>query len=370
MHIPENYLSVSTSLVLTAAMVPVWRRAVKRVSREFPRERFSALGVGAAFAFLTMMFNIPLPGGTTGHAVGGTVLATLLGPEAACLALTITLAIQALLFGDGGVLAFGANCFNMAFLLPYSGYYSYVLLRRVLGVRSATTPDENARPLSLKDLIALGLASYLGINVAALAAGVEFGIQPLLFTDASGQALYCPYPLAVAVPAMALGHLTFFGLAEVIFSLGFYAFVARTAPNFATNGAFFPQLNETEEVEDTTESPEQDGQTSPRRKRFDAVYLLLAALIALAPLGLLAQGTAWGEWGVEEVAELAEDGAVLGYTPRGMQEGFQWIALLPDYAVAGVPDWCAYPLSALAGVAIAIILFKLSAFFLFSRRTM
>ncbi|MGN1063912.1 MAG: energy-coupling factor ABC transporter permease, partial [Thermoguttaceae bacterium] len=106
MHIPDNYLSASTCAVLAAAVAPVWIHSVKKVTREFPKERFSALGVAAAFSFLAMMFNVPLPGGTTGHAVGGTVLAVLLGPEAACLALSIALLIQALLFGDGGVLAF------------------------------------------------------------------------------------------------------------------------------------------------------------------------------------------------------------------------------------------------------------------------
>ncbi|MBR5758610.1 MAG: energy-coupling factor ABC transporter permease, partial [Thermoguttaceae bacterium] len=85
MHRPDNYLSVSTCALLAAATVPVWVRSIKKVKRDFPRERFSALGVASAFSFLAMMFNIPLPGGTTGHAVGGVVLAALLGPEAACL---------------------------------------------------------------------------------------------------------------------------------------------------------------------------------------------------------------------------------------------------------------------------------------------
>ena len=81
------------------------------------------LGIGAAFSFLGMMFNVPLPGGTTGHAVGGTLIAILTGsPAAGCIAVSIALLIQALLFGDGGILAFGANCFNMAFILPYLGF--------------------------------------------------------------------------------------------------------------------------------------------------------------------------------------------------------------------------------------------------------
>ena len=75
-----------------------------------------------------MMFNVPLPGGTTGHAVCGTLVAILFGPWAATIAVSIALAIQAVFFGDGGILAFGANCFNMAFVLPLLGYTVYKLI--------------------------------------------------------------------------------------------------------------------------------------------------------------------------------------------------------------------------------------------------
>lgn len=106
MHIPENYLSPSTCAVMTAAMVPVWTYSIKKVKAEIPKVKMPLLGIGAAFSFLGMMFNIPLPGGTTGHAVGGTLIAILTGsPSAGCIAVTIALLIQALLFGDGGILA-------------------------------------------------------------------------------------------------------------------------------------------------------------------------------------------------------------------------------------------------------------------------
>ena len=98
MHIPENYLSPSTCAVMAAAMVPVWTYSVKKVKEEIPKVKMPLLGIGAAFSFLGMMFNIPLPGGTTGHAVGGTLIAILTGsPSAGCIAVTIALLIQALL---------------------------------------------------------------------------------------------------------------------------------------------------------------------------------------------------------------------------------------------------------------------------------
>ena len=133
MHIPDNYLSPQTCAVMTAVMVPVWAVSIQSVKREIPREKIPMLGVGAAFSFLGMMFNVPLPGGTTGHAVGGTLLSALLGPYAACLAISAALLLQALLFGDGGILSFGANCFNMAFVMPFVGY---AVMKGVTGLLS------------------------------------------------------------------------------------------------------------------------------------------------------------------------------------------------------------------------------------------
>ena len=112
-----------------------------------------------------------------------------MGPYAACIAVSVALMIQALFFGDGGILAFGANCFNMAFVLPFVGYFVYKFIKdRVSGTKG--------------EYIGAGVGSYFGINVAALCAGIEFGLQPLLFTNAAGQALFCPYPLSVSIPAM------------------------------------------------------------------------------------------------------------------------------------------------------------------------
>ena len=91
MHIPENYLSPSTCGVLGAVMVPIWLLSIRKVRETVPREKLPLLGIAAAFSFLAMMFNIPLPGGTTGHAVGGTLIAILFGPYAACLAVSVAL---------------------------------------------------------------------------------------------------------------------------------------------------------------------------------------------------------------------------------------------------------------------------------------
>ena len=323
MHIPENYLSPSTCAVLGAAMLPVWAVAIKNVKNEIKKEKLPFIGICAAFSFLGMMFNIPLPGGTTGHAVGGTLIAILVGPHAACLALSVALLIQALFFGDGGIIAFGANCFNMAFLLPYCGYFIYKLIKNKFNSAKG-------------EMVAAGIGSFVGINIAALFAAIEFGIQPMLFTNELGQALYCPYPLSVSIPAMMVGHLTLFGLAEVIFTVALLAFLKKTSPELLRQEEKFS---------------------------FKSAYAAVIVFIILSPLGLLATGTAWGEWDPKELAELDFMGKPLGYIPQGMETGFSLDALFPDYAISGLPEWFAYILSAIIGTAILVILFKLTALF-------
>ena len=103
MHIPDGYLSPSTCVVAYAAAAPFWYVAVKRVKRVLHSRVVPLLAVVSAFSFVVMMFNLPIPGGTTAHAVGMAIAAIVLGPAAAILAISIALAIQALFFGDGGI---------------------------------------------------------------------------------------------------------------------------------------------------------------------------------------------------------------------------------------------------------------------------
>jgi cobalt/nickel transport system permease protein len=322
MHIPDNYLSPLTCAALGAAMVPVWSASLRQV-RNLPNARLPMLGIGAAFSFLIMMVNVPVPGGTTAHAIGGTLLAVLLGPWAACIAVSVALLIQALLFGDGGVLAFGANCFNMAFVIPFLGYFVYTFCSR--RVRT-----ERAR------LAWLGIASYLAIAMAALCAAMEFGLQPALARDAAGLPLYCPYPLAVSVPAMLIPHLTIAGLAEAFFTVGVFAFIRRVSPGSVYEGA---------------------------RSRISWIYGLLVGLVCLTPLGLLADGSAWGEWSPDEIKAVAVGGHPLGFVPSGMVHGFRLHAALSDYSIPGVPEGVGYVLSAVIGGAVLVIVFKLLAHF-------
>ncbi|MBR6120251.1 MAG: cobalt transporter CbiM [Oscillospiraceae bacterium] len=336
MHIPENYLSPVSCTVLGAAMIPVWVHAVKKTNEELPGEKIPLLGAGAAFSFLAMMFNVPLVGGSTGHAVGGTLIALLFGPNAACLAVSVALLLQALIFGDGGVLAFGANCFNMAFVLPYVGWGVYRLLK---GKGDGT----------VRSCAAAAIGSYVGLNAAALCCAVEFGLQPMLFRDAVGNALYCPYDLSVAIPAMMIPHLAVAGVVEAVFTAAVYALVRRTSPDLRYERIL-------------SGAPE-----GGKRSRLP-IFALIAALIAACPLGLLATGTAWGEWGAEEIAEIVVGGKTLGYTPAGLEKGWSLAVPMPDYALEGVNEALAYVLSAVIGVALLVILFKLLSLVMKGRR--
>jgi len=204
MHIPDGYLGPTTCGFFYLAMAPIWVFASRIVKKTLSARQVPLLAIGAAFSFVIMMFNVPIPGGTTGHAVGGVLVAILLGPWAACIAITVALVVQALLFGDGGITAIGANCFNMAFVLPFTGYYIY------------KTISFNSVVSSGRRVVAAGVAGYIALNLAAGLTGFEFGIQPLLHKTASGQALYCPYGLNVALPMMLGEHLLVFGWVEAI----------------------------------------------------------------------------------------------------------------------------------------------------------
>ena len=177
------------------------------------------LALGAAFSFVIMMFNVPIPGGTTGHAVGAVLVAVLLGPWAACIAVSVALVVQALLFGDGGITAIGANCLNMAVIMPFLGYGAY---RLVAGKSEAK---------SRRRWLGAAVGGYIGLNAAALATAVEFGIQPMIAHDAAGRALYGPYPLKIAIPAMAIEHLLLFGFVEAVVTGLVLAYIQRTEPS-------------------------------------------------------------------------------------------------------------------------------------------
>jgi cobalt/nickel transport system permease protein len=342
MHIPDGYLSPGTCAGLYVASAPFWYVSLQRVKRAVHTRLVPLLSVFAAFSFIVMMFNLPLPGGTTGHAVGMAVSAIVLGPAASILAISTALAIQAIFFGDGGITALGANCFNMAIVGSLVAWAVYRLI-------SGRGPIESPRRV-----FAAAAAGYLAINVAALAAAIEFGIQPLLFHDAAGAPLYAPYPLRIAIPAMMIGHLTIAGLAELVVSAGVVAYLQRADPAL---------------LKTTAPSAALSGHPAASSTR--PLWIALAALMVLTPLGILTAGSAWGEWSPQDFADTTtrhEIAAASGQTappaaaPVGMQRlSAFWTAPMPRYAPPFLKSaGFGYLLSAVAGTGLTILVFLLA----------
>lgn len=328
MHIPDGYLSPQTDAVLGLVSALGLSVGARKASQSVRAKDVPLLAIGAAFSFTIMMFNVPVPDGTTAHAVGGSLLAILLGPWAAMLSISIALIIQAVFFGDGGILALGANIFNMGIVLPFISYFVYKLV--------ATKSPAGSK----RRWIAAAIAGYIGITAAAVMAGIEFGLQPLLFHSVTGVPLYCPYGLSQAVPAMLFAHLTVAGPIEGVVTVLVLRYLQQSNPAFL-----------------------EDDQSARDKAPLSWKRFLpwLAVLVVLSPLGLLASGTAWGEWGGEDLQ------SQLGFVPQGLGKlGEFWKhVLLPDYGIAGFDQsfWqqaLGYLLSALLGlILIALIAWPL-----------
>lgn len=327
MHIPDGYLSPATCAALYGASVPVWLVAGRRVRRVVKSRYVPLVAMAAAYSFLVMMFNVPVPDGTTAHAAGGVLAAVLLGPWAAVVAVSIALLIQALFFGDGGVLAYGANAFNIAIVMPISGYAVY----RLVAAGAPLTARRRA--------VAAGIGGFVGINLAALAAAVELGIQPVLFHAADGTPLYAPFQLSQTIPAMALAHLAVAGVVEAALTFGVVAYLQRAnLPVMRLNHAVLPATRD------------DGGPPRPPGWRWAAAGL--GALVALTPLGLVAPGGAFGEDAPSDL-DLARYN--LDAVPSGLRDyaGFWHNALFDGYDfTADSHPVLGYLVSAVVGVAV------------------
>jgi cobalt/nickel transport system permease protein len=286
------------------------------------------------------MFNLPLPGGTTGHAVGVAIAAIVLGPWGSILAISVALTIQAIFFGDGGITAIGANCFNMAIVGSLVAYAVY----RLLAGRAAIE--------SPRRVVAAAIAGYTAINASALLAAIEFGIQPMLFHDATGTPLYAPYPLHIAVPAMMIGHLTIAGLAEMVVAGGVVAYLQRAEPVLLKTTAPYASI-----------SGDAVGWKSLR-----PLWIALAVLLIFTPVGILAAGAAWGEWVPEDfsqpqarrqIAAASANQAPPAQAPAGLQKlASLWTAPMPRYAPPILKSaQLGYILSAMVGTGLIVLAF-------------
>jgi cobalt/nickel transport system permease protein len=210
MHIPDGFVSTGTAAATWLASAGSVGYAVRRVNRELNERQIPLMGVTAAFVFAAQMMNFTVAGGTSGHLLGGALVAILLGPWAGMLVLTSVLAVQALLFQDGGLLALGANVFNMAVVGVLIGWVVYTTLRRLLGARTWAT------------MVSGFAAAWLSVFIASLVAAAELAI--------SGTS-----PWLVALPAMGLVH-ALIGIGEGLITVGVLAFLRVARPDLLVLG--------------------------------------------------------------------------------------------------------------------------------------
>jgi cobalt/nickel transport system permease protein len=225
MHIPDGFLTPQVFLTLDAIAIPAVGWAARRADRKATAgmedtARIPLLGVMGAFVFAAQLINVPLGLGTSGHLLGGTLLAVALGPASAALVMTAVLVLQALLFQDGGVLALGANICNMAFVGVFAGYLPCwlwgrrapaVFLGGLLSVLASGTlallqlslsgVAPSGRPL----LVALGLFAIAGLLEGAITVATLRAIERLSPASLSGPAAPIASPQArVSIAAAAV----------------------------------------------------------------------------------------------------------------------------------------------------------------------
>jgi len=168
-HIPDGWLSAPVLVASNALAVGALTWSTIRARRELNESAIPLMGVMGAFVFAAQMINLPLPGGISGHLLGGTLLAIVLGPAVGTLVIASVLLLQALLFADGGLLAFGANFLNMGLVGTLGGYLIYRAVRWLV---------PGSRGLYLGAGLGAWMATVAGSALAAVHVGLS-GTAPL-----------------------------------------------------------------------------------------------------------------------------------------------------------------------------------------------
>jgi cobalt/nickel transport system permease protein len=206
MHLPDGFLNIPVSLVTWAISVALISVSLKRVQAEYQERAVPLMGVCGAFIFAAQMINFPIPGGTSGHLLGGTLAGALLGPWAGSLVMAAVFIVQGVIFQDGGITVMGANIFNMGLIGTFGGYYLFAVIRRALG------------PNHLRSVVVAGaVAAWASVVAAALACALELA--------ASGTV-----PFNVALAAMVSWHILI-GIGEALITVATLTFIWRSRPD-------------------------------------------------------------------------------------------------------------------------------------------
>jgi cobalt/nickel transport system permease protein len=212
MHIPDGFLNLPVSLITWVIAIALIAVALNQVQAKYQERTVPIMGVCAAFIFAAQMINFPIPGGTSGHLLGGTLAGILLGPWAGALVVSVVFIVQAVIFQDGGITVLGANIVNMGLIGTFGGYYLY------RAIRSAVDRD-GWRGMA----IATAVSAWTSVFVASILVAIQLALSGTI-------------PLNVAISAMALWHLLI-GIGEALITLVVVSFIWQTRPDLIYNSS-------------------------------------------------------------------------------------------------------------------------------------
>lgn len=212
LHIPDGFLNLPVSLITWVIAIALLFVSLNQVQAKYQERTVPLMGVCAAFIFAAQMINFPIPGGTSGHLLGGTLAAILLGPWAGALVVSVVFIVQAVLFQDGGVTVLGANIVNMGLIGTFGGYYLYRAIRSAFG-------RDSWRGMA----IATAVSAWTSVFIAAILTAIQLALSGTV-------------PLNVAVSAMAFWHFII-GIGEALITLAVVSFIWRTRPDLIYNSA-------------------------------------------------------------------------------------------------------------------------------------
>lgn len=316
MHIPDGYVSPKVFVPFYLLFIPLFVKGLKKLRKQLDNEVLPLLSSLTALSFIVMMFNIPIPGGTSGHALGAALIAIIFGPWAGFIAISLVLLLQALLFGDGGITTYAINAIAMGFVASFSGYYTYKLLKN-----------------RISEKLNYFLSGWVSIVMASVVVAIVLGIEPSLAHNANGVPIYFPYGLKVTLMAIVGSHLLFFGVVEGVFTLFGVSYFKR----YFDIGQGYKTIGVKKETSDIF--------------LFFVVVLLIMLLV---PLGIITENPAWGEWNLSFFHEN------LGFIPQGIKHfSTFYSAPLSGYSLYGMGVVASYYLSAILAIFLTTFIFYL-----------
>ncbi len=206
LHIPDGFLNPPVMLVTWVVAIALIAVCLRQVKADYQDRMVPLMGVCAAFIFAAQMINFPIPGGTSGHLLGGTLVGVLLGPWAGSLVMTAVFIVQSLFFQDGGILVMGANIFNMGLIGTFFGYYVFQILCRAIGYHRLAGM-----------VISSAIAAWASVVLAAVICALQLGLSGTV-------------PLSVALVAMVGWHIVI-GIGEALITAIAVTFIWRTRPD-------------------------------------------------------------------------------------------------------------------------------------------